>query len=38
VLARNPALADHLLTVATGYSVPPLEVPDQHAMRHTYLR
>lgn len=37
VLARNPALADHLLTTATGHPMSPLELPDQHALRRTYL-
>jgi len=37
VLARNPALADHLLTAITGTAMPPLELPDQAALRRTYL-
>ncbi|HWN34309.1 MAG TPA: glutamine amidotransferase [Pseudonocardia sp.] len=37
VLARNPALADHILTRATGAELPPLELPDQTALRDTYL-
>ena len=37
VLARNPALADHLLTAITGTQMPPLELPDQAALRRTYL-
>jgi hypothetical protein len=37
VLARNPALADHLLTRATGHDLPPLEVEDQEALRELYL-
>jgi lipid II isoglutaminyl synthase (glutamine-hydrolysing) len=37
VLARNPALADHLLTLATGLDLTPLELPDQDAVRRTYL-
>jgi CobQ-like glutamine amidotransferase family enzyme len=37
VLARNPALADHLLTIATGLELPPLELPDQEPMRRGYL-
>ncbi|MGH3684894.1 MAG: type 1 glutamine amidotransferase [Pseudonocardiaceae bacterium] len=37
VLARNPALADHILHKATGYTLPPLDLPDQTALRHTYL-
>jgi len=37
VLARNPALADHLLTTITGTEMAPLELPDQAAQRRTYL-
>jgi len=37
VLARNPALADHLLTAITGTQMTPLELPDQAALRRTYL-
>ena len=37
VLARNPALADHILHKATRQTLPPLELPDQAALRHTYL-
>jgi CobQ-like glutamine amidotransferase family enzyme len=37
VLARNPALADHILHKATGQTLPPLGLPDQAALRHTYL-
>ncbi len=37
VLARNPALADHLITRATGRTLAPLELPDQRAVRDTYL-
>ena len=37
VLARNPALADHLLTAITGTALAPLELPDQAALRRTYL-
>jgi CobQ-like glutamine amidotransferase family enzyme len=37
VLARNPALADHILQMATGRTLEPLELPDQHALRRTYL-
>ena len=37
VLARNPALADHLLTRATGRHLSPLDLPDQDAVRRTYL-
>jgi len=38
VLARNPTLADHLLTLATGLDLPPLELPDQEPMRRGYLQ
>ena len=38
VLARNPALADHLLALATGLNLPPLELPDQEPMRRGYLQ
>ncbi|MGH3924846.1 MAG: type 1 glutamine amidotransferase [Pseudonocardiaceae bacterium] len=38
VLARNPALADHILHKVTGRFMPPIELPDQIALRHTYLR
>ncbi|AEA22326.1 CobB/CobQ domain protein glutamine amidotransferase [Pseudonocardia dioxanivorans CB1190] len=37
VLARNPALADHLLGIATGQDLTPLDTPDQQAMRRAYL-
>jgi len=37
VLARNPALADHILHKATGQTLPPLDLPDQTALRQTYL-
>jgi len=37
VLARNPALADHILTAITGTTLAPLELPDQAALRRTYL-
>jgi hypothetical protein len=37
VLARNPALADHLLSRATGRVTRSLDVPDQAALRDTYL-
>jgi lipid II isoglutaminyl synthase (glutamine-hydrolysing) len=37
VLARNPALADHLLARATGAQLRPLELPDQANLRATYL-
>ena len=38
VLARNPALADHILHQATGQTMSALELPDQAALRQTYLR
>jgi lipid II isoglutaminyl synthase (glutamine-hydrolysing) len=38
VLARNPALADHILHKITGQPLPPLDLPDQTTLRHTYLR
>lgn len=37
VLARNPALADHILHKVTGQALPPIDLPDQAALRHTYL-
>ncbi len=40
VLARNPALADHLLARALGRPLPPLDpdrVPDMPALRAAYL-
>lgn len=37
VLARNPALADHILHKVTGQSLPPIDLPDQAALRRTYL-
>ncbi|MGH3869377.1 MAG: type 1 glutamine amidotransferase [Pseudonocardiaceae bacterium] len=37
VLARNPALADHILHKVTGQVLPPLELPDQAALRLHYL-
>lgn len=37
VLARNPALADHLLHRATGVTLTELELPDQAALRRHYL-
>ncbi|MGH3513901.1 MAG: type 1 glutamine amidotransferase [Pseudonocardiaceae bacterium] len=37
VLARNPALADHILHQATGQTLSPLDLPDQAALRNTYL-
>ena len=36
--ASNPALADHLLTLATGLDLTPLELPDQEPMRRAYLQ
>ncbi|HEV7450085.1 MAG TPA: glutamine amidotransferase [Pseudonocardiaceae bacterium] len=38
VLARNPALADHILSKITGQPLPPLDLPDQTALRRTYLQ
>jgi lipid II isoglutaminyl synthase (glutamine-hydrolysing) len=38
VLARNPALADHILHQVTGQVLTPLELPDQAALRETYLQ
>lgn len=37
VLARNPALADHMLRQVTGWSLPPISLPDLLALRDTYL-
>ncbi|MGH3945812.1 MAG: type 1 glutamine amidotransferase, partial [Pseudonocardiaceae bacterium] len=37
VLARNPALADHILLKITGQPLPPLDLPDQTPLRRTYL-
>ena len=37
VLARNPALADHILQKVTGRPLAPLDLPDQAALRQTYL-
>ena len=37
VLARNPALADHILTAVTDTTLAPLELPDQAGLRRTYL-
>lgn len=40
VLARNPALADHLLARVLGHPLPDLDpnrLPDLHALRTTYL-
>jgi lipid II isoglutaminyl synthase (glutamine-hydrolysing) len=37
VLARNPALADYLLSKVTGRTLPPLDIPDQAAQRAEYL-
>jgi CobQ-like glutamine amidotransferase family enzyme len=38
VLARNPALADYLISRIVGHSLPELDVPDQDAVRAYYLR
>ena len=38
VLARNPALADYILQQITGQTLPPLDLPDQAALRRTYLQ
>ena len=38
VLARNPALADHILASATGATLAPLELPDQAQQRRRYLK
>jgi CobQ-like glutamine amidotransferase family enzyme len=38
VLARNPALADHILARATGTTLAPLELPDQAQQRRRYLK
>lgn len=37
VLARNPALADHILHKVTGHPLALLDLPDQAALRRTYL-
>jgi CobQ-like glutamine amidotransferase family enzyme len=37
VLARNPALADAVLTRVTGHALPPVELPDQAAVRAARL-
>jgi CobQ-like glutamine amidotransferase family enzyme len=37
VLARNPALADALLQTVTGEPLPPLDLPDQEAVRRIRL-
>lgn len=37
VLARNPALADHILRKVTAHPLPPLDLPDQTPLRRTYL-
>jgi CobQ-like glutamine amidotransferase family enzyme len=36
-LARNPALADHLLRLATGLDLDDADAPDLPALRHSYL-
>ncbi|HKR48587.1 MAG TPA: glutamine amidotransferase [Pseudonocardiaceae bacterium] len=38
VLARNPALADHILQQATAEPLPPLDLPDHARLRRGYLR
>jgi hypothetical protein len=38
VLARNPALAEYILTRATGLTLPPLDLPDQSEQRQHYLQ
>jgi hypothetical protein len=37
VLARNPALADHIVHTVTGRDLSPLELPDQDDVRHVHL-
>jgi lipid II isoglutaminyl synthase (glutamine-hydrolysing) len=37
VLARNPTLADFVLRRATGQPLPPLEVPEEEAVRRLHL-
>lgn len=37
VLARNPALADHLLQRVVGHPLADIDLPDLAALRHTYL-
>jgi CobQ-like glutamine amidotransferase family enzyme len=37
VLARNPALADHVLQGVVGRPLPQLELPDQEAVRQLHL-
>jgi hypothetical protein len=37
VLARNPALADYLLSRVVGTPLPECDVQDQAALRSTYL-
>jgi hypothetical protein len=37
VLARNPALADAVLSSVTGQALPPLDLPDQDAVRAARL-
>ena len=36
ILARNPALADHILGLIAGQDLAPIELPDQAAMRQTH--
>jgi hypothetical protein len=38
VLARNPALADHIISRATNLSLSDLKVPDEEAVRRYHLR
>ena len=37
VLARNPALADAVLSMVTGHALAPLDLPDQEAVRAARL-
>ena len=37
VLARNPELADYLLALVVGSTLPDIDVPDQAGLRATYL-
>ena len=37
ILARNPALADHILRTLVGQDLDPIDIPDQAALRRTYL-
>ncbi len=38
VLARNPALADHILRRVTDHTLPAIDLPDLPALRSTYLK